>query len=373
MERIAVIVGKMHSGGKKNLIMEYYRNIDRTKYQFDFICDKDSNAIPYGEIEELGGRVYLVTPYENILNNITDIYKICKKNKYNIIHAYNGTMNIFSLFAGWCAGIKIRINESISMGHKSEKKTKIKKLLRPFSRLFSTHYMANGEMCGKWQFGNSLYEKGKIKVFKTVISCDSNKFDNDLRVKTRQELGIQEELLIGHIGRLTAQKNTLFLIDIFFEILKKNPSSKLLIIGDGDLRIEMEKKINRLQIQDSVIYLGRREDIQQFYNAMDAFVLPSLYEGLPVVGVEAQNCGLPTFFSTEIPKESSPCDELGHFIDLNQSATYWADEIIKHTYQNRPYRKDYSHIVKSKGFDSKVEGVKLGDYYSMTLKQSYSG
>lgn len=368
MERIAVIVGKMHSGGKKNLIMEYYRNIDRSKFQFDFICDKDSNAIPHEEIEELGGKVYLVTPYENIFKNIIDIYKICKKNKYDIIHAYNGTMNIFSLFAGWCAGIKIRINESISMGHKAEKKTKIKKLLRPFSRLFSTHYMANGEACGRWQFGNSFYEKGKIQVFKTVISCDNNKFDNDLRVKTRQELGIQEELLIGHIGRLTAQKNTLFLIDIFCEILKKNPSSKFLIIGDGDLRVEMEEKINRLQIQDSVIYLGRREDIQQFYNAMDAFVLPSLYEGLPVVGVEAETCGLPTFFSTEIPKESSPCDELGHFISLNKSATYWADEILKATLKNMPCRKDYSYEVKCKGFDSRMEGSKLGIYYSELLK-----
>ncbi len=368
MERIAVIVGKMHSGGKKNLVMEYYRNIDRTKFQFDFICDRDSNAIPQEEISELGGRVYLVTPYENIFKNIIDIYKICKNNKYNIIHAYNGTMNIFSLFAGWCAGIKVRINESISMGHKAEKKTKIKMLLKPFSRMFSTHFMANGEACGKWQFGDSLYKKGKIQVFKTVISCEKNKYNSDLRDRTRHELGVKEELLIGHIGRLTTQKNTLFLIDIFCEILKKHPTSKFLIIGDGDLREDMVKKINDLQMSESVIYLGRREDIQQFYNAMDAFVLPSLYEGLPVVGVEAQTCGLPTFFSTEIPKESSPCVNLGHFISLNQSATYWANEIIKATLKNIPYRKDYSYEVKSKGFDSCTEGSKLSIYYSELIR-----
>ena len=150
MERIAVIMGKMHSGGKKNLVMEYYRHIDRSKIQFDFICDEDSNAIPTDEIEKLGGRVYIVPRYQNILANIKAIEKICKENKYKIAHGYNGTMNIFGLYAAWRAGVPVRINESISMAHKSDKKTIIKNILKPFSRCFATHFMANGEACGKW-------------------------------------------------------------------------------------------------------------------------------------------------------------------------------------------------------------------------------
>lgn len=115
MERVAVIMGKMHSGGKKNLVMEYYRNIDKTKIQFDFFCDTDSNAIPKDEITKLGGRVYQIAPYQNILKNMSQMKTICKKNNYKIMHAYNGTMNLFSMFVGWQCGIPIRISESISI------------------------------------------------------------------------------------------------------------------------------------------------------------------------------------------------------------------------------------------------------------------
>lgn len=370
MIRVAVIMGKMHSGGKKNLVMEYYRHIDRSKVQFDFLCDEDSNAIPVDEIEELGGRVYIITPYQNIVKNIKDIVRICKKNNYDIIHGYNGTMNVFAMFAGWRCGIPVRINESISMAHKADKKTFLKNILKPFSRCFATHYMANGEVCGRWQFGDKLYEAGKVAVFKTVIDVDKNKFDEELRANTRRELGIEDNIVIGHIGRLTAQKNTLFIIDIFIEILKKESRAKLLIIGDGELRDAMSQKIMDANIQYAVLDMGRREDIQQFYNAMDGFLLPSLYEGLPVVGIEAETCGLPTFFSKEIPIESSPCKELGCFIGLDVSATHWAEIILDKTRKNIPVRRDYSNEVKNEGFDSSIEGFKLANYYKQLLKKN---
>ncbi|MGN1277738.1 MAG: glycosyltransferase [Floccifex sp.] len=368
MERIAVIMGKMHSGGKKNLVMEYYRHIDRSKIQFDFICDEDSNAIPTEEIETLGGRVYVVPRYQNILANIKAIEKICKENKYKIVHGYNGTMNIFGLYAAWRAGVPVRVNESISMAHKSDKKTILKNILRPFSRCFATHFMANGEACGKWQFGK-LYDAGKVAIFKTVINTDDNQFQPELRNKCREEFGLEDNLVIGHIGRLTAQKNTLFILDIFAKILKIEEKAKLLIIGDGDLRDDMQKKIEDLEIKESVLYLGRREDIKQFYNAMDGFLLPSLYEGLPVVGIEAECCGLPVFFSTEIPEESSPCSDIGTFIGLNKSATEWAEITVEKIKQIE--RKDHSKEVKEAGFDSVTEAGKLLGYYEGLKKQSF--
>lgn len=360
MERIAVILGKMHSGGKKNLVMEYYRHIDKTKIQFDFLCDDDSNAIPTEEIESLGGRVYVIPRYQNIVANIKAIKKICKKNKYKIVHGYNGTMNVFGLYAAKCAGVPIRINESISMAHSSDKKTYIKNLLKPFSRCFSTHYMANGEACGKWQFGK-VYDEGKVAIFKTVINVDENKYDPRLRDKCRKEYGLQDNIVIGHIGRLTTQKNTLFIIDIFNEIRKIEDKAKLLIIGDGDLKDGMLERIKEYGIEDKVLYLGRREDIKQFYNAMDCFLLPSLYEGLPVVGVEAESCGLPMFFSTEIPKESSPCADLGVFVGLDKSASEWAQEVVKKIKNTE--RKDHRSEVKAAGFDSVTEARKLLQYY----------
>ncbi len=364
MIRVAVVMGKMHAGGKKNLVMEYYRHIDRNKVQFDFFCDTDSNSVPKEGIEELGGRVYMIPPYQKIFANMKAMKKVFRENQYPILHGYNSTMNIFAMFAGKQCGIPVRINESISMGHKSDKKNILKNLLKPFSKCFATHYMSNGEVCGRWQFGDKLFDAGKVAVFKTVIDTEKHAYEPDLREKCRREFGLKDNIVIGHIGRFTAQKNTLFIIDIFNEIAKKEPKAKLLIIGHGELEDEMTNKVRKYGIEDKVLNLGKREDIHQFYNAMDCFLLPSLYEGLPVVGVEAECCGLPMFFSTEIPRESSPCDDLGHFISLNRGTDEWADKIISVTKKNIHCRKDHREEVKKAGFDSKQEGIKLGDYYS---------
>ena len=361
MIRVAVVMGKMHAGGKKNLVMEYYRHIDRNKVQFDFICDTDSNSVPKDEIEALGGRVYMIPPYQRIFANMKAMKKILCKNQYPILHGYNSTMNIFAMFIGMISGIPVRINESISMGHKSDKKNILKNLLKPFSRCFATHFMSNGEVCGRWQFGDKLFDAGKVKVFKTVIDTEKHKFDPRIREKCRKEYGLEDKIVIGHIGRFTAQKNTLFIIDVFKEILKKEPKAILLLIGHGELEKEMLDRIKKYCIEDKVLFLGKREDIHQFYNAMDCFLLPSLYEGLPVVGVEAECCGLPMFFSTEIPRESSPCDDLGFFIELEKSTEEWADIVLKKTlsYSRRSREND----VRRQGFDSRIEGLKLSEYY----------
>lgn len=376
MIRVAVIMGKMHSGGKKNLVMEYYRNIDRSKVQFDFICDEDSNAIPVDEIERLGGRVYIVAPYQHIVRNLKDIKKILKENNYKIVHGYNGTMNVFSMFIAKCCGVPVRVNESISMAHNADKKTYIKNILKPFSKCFCTHYMANGEECGRWQFGDKAFEEGKVAVFKTVVNTEKNCFDEQLREKCREEFGLKDNIVIGHIGRLTEQKNTLFIIDIFKEISKREEKAKLLIIGDGNLREEMLKKIKSYGLDDKVLYLGRREDIHQFYNAMDCFVLPSLYEGLPVVGVEAECHGLPMFYSTEIPKESSISEDTGVFLELGLGAKKWAEIVLEKTKSNMTVRCDQREKAKMAGFDSEEEGIKLTNWYESQfdfLKPGFSG
>ena len=369
MERIAVIMGKMHSGGKKNLVMEYYRNIDKSKIQFDFFCDSDSNAIPQEEIEGLGGKVYRIAPYQNIVKNMGEMRSIFKKNNYQIVHSYNGTMNLFSMFVGWQCGIPIRISESISMAHSADKKTILKNMLKPFSKMFATHFAANGEACGRWQFGDKAFDGGKVQIFKSVINTNYNKYDEKLRNATRKEYGIEDKIVIGHIGRLTEQKNTLFIIDIFNEIAKKEPMAVLLIIGDGNLKDAMFVQIEKYGIKDRVLYLGRREDISQFYNAMDSFLLPSLYEGVPIVGVEAECCGLPMFFSSEISKESSACDDLGFFIGLDKTAAQWAEVVLKETKKNIKTRTDHSKKVRLAGFDSVKESEKLLKYYERLLNK----
>lgn len=364
MLRVAVVMGKMHSGGKKNLVMEYYRHINRNKVQFDFICDADSNAIPKDEIEALGGRVYVITPYQHLAKNVSKMRRIFRKNQYKIVHAYNNTLNVFAMLAAKQAGVPIRINESISMGSNTgDWKNYIKNILKPFSRSFATHYMANGELCGRWQFGNELFDEGKVTVFKTVIDTEKHQYEPELREKTRKELGIADNLVIGHIGRLTEQKNTLFLIDIFNEIQKIESGARLLLVGDGNLKDAMLQKINNYGIKDKVVYLGRTEDIHKLYNTMDCFLLPSLYEGLPVVGVEAECTGLPMFFSTAVPEESSPCEDLGYFVGLDKSAKEWADFILEHTRKLIDNRSGREEAVKLAGFDSATEAKKLEMFY----------
>ena len=225
--RAAIIVGKMDSGGKKNLIMEYYRHIDRNKIQFDFICDSDSQAIPEQEITDLGGRIYKITPYQYIFQNMVDMAHIFEQNQYKVVHAYNSTMNLFP---------------SLSMAHEGDWKTILKKILRPMSKWFANYYMSCGDDCGRWQFGSKLFDAGKVDVFKTVINTEFNSYDPVVREKTRSEFGWKDKIVIGHIGRFTAQKNSVRMIEIFGAVAKKEPNAVLCLIGDGELKEDMIKK-----------------------------------------------------------------------------------------------------------------------------------
>lgn len=362
MLRIAVIAGVLHSGGKRNLIMEYYRHIDRTKVQYDFICDSDSNGIPTEEIEKLGGKVYLVPPYKNIIPHLRATYKILKDNHYQVMHAFDNTLNLFPMFVGKLAGVKVRISESISKGDKNEAKTKIKLVLRRFSHWFATDFMANSIDCGVWQFGKRAYDEGEISIFKTVINADANAFDKVLRDETRKKFGWEDKVIYGFIGRYVDQKNPLFLIDIFNSIAKKQPNAKLVMIGFGELETAMHEKIKEYGLQDRVEDLGRRDDIKQFYNAFDAFLLPSLYEGMPVVGIEAQCAGLPIFFSKNITEETT-ASELAHYIGLNESPEVWADTIINVVNANLGKRRSYAEEVKKNGFDSHSEAMRMMKFY----------
>lgn len=366
MIRIAIIAGVLHSGGKRNLIMEYYRHIDRSRIQFDFICDSDSNGIPKEEIESLGGRVYIVPPYKKIVAHLRETYKILKENHYQVMHAWDNTLNIFPMLVGKMADVEIRISESISKGDKNEKKTLIKYALRPFSHCFATHFMANSIDCGIWQFGKNTYDKGKVSIYKTVINTHTNAFDPILREETRIKMGWCDKNVYGFIGRYVPQKNPLFLIDIFNEIAKKQENALLAMIGFGELEEATTNRVHQYGLTDRVLNLGRRDDIKQFYNAFDAFLLPSLYEGMPVVGIEAQCAGLPIFFSKNITEETTAC-EMAHYIGLDESPEIWADKIIEVVSNNIGNRRSYATEVMESGFDSHNEALRLQQFYEDAL------
>ena len=360
--RVAHIIGKWLGGGVEAVVMNYYRHIDRTKIQFDFLCDEDSTNIPYEEIEQLGGRVILIPPYQKVFKYQKELIRIFKENNYKIVHSHINTLSVFPLRAAKKAGVKVRIAHSHSTTNKKEwKKNLLKQVLRPFSKVYATDYMCCSELAGRWLFGDKAYDSKKVYLLNNAIDLDKFKYNESLRKKKRKELGISDDtLVIGHIGRFKAQKNHTFLIDIFNELHKKNPNSLLLLVGQGPLKEEIENKVKELQLNDSVRFLGQRNDVNELYQAFDVFCLPSLYEGLPVVGVEAQASGLLCIFSDDMTKETKVLDTT-EFLSLNQSVEMWGKHILKsfEVYT----RKTNQTEIKNNGFDIRNEAKKLSDYY----------
>lgn len=360
--RVAHVIGNWLGGGVESVVMNYYRNIDRNKVQFDFLCSESSTDIPYEEIEKLGGRVFIVPNYTKVVKYQKELKKIFKENNYKIVHSHINTLSIFPLRAAKKAGVPIRIAHSHSTTNKKEKKKNLlKQVLMPFSRVYATDYMCCSELAGRWLFGDKEYDKGNVYLLNNAIDLDKFKYDEDVRKEKRKELGISDDtLVIGHVGRFVEQKNHRFLIDIFNEIHKKNSNSLLLLVGQGPLKKEIENKVEELKLNDSVRFLGQRNDINELYQAFDVFCLPSLYEGLPVVGVEAQATGLLCELSNDMTKETKVLDTT-RFISLNTSAEEWAT-IILDDYSKFKRHDTTSEITKN-NFNIKDETSKLENEY----------
>lgn len=302
---VAQIMGKWVGGGVEAVIMNYYRHIDRTKVQFDFICDEDSTNIPYDEIKNLGGHVILCPPYQKLPKYLKFLKQLFREKKYAIVHSNINTLSVFPLYAAKKAGVPVRIAHSHSTSNPKEwKKNLLKNALRPFSKRYATDYFACSELAGRYLFSDKTFDKGEVKIIRNAIDVEKFKFDPEARKKLRKEIGIaDDDFVIGHIGRFVEQKNHRFLIDIFAEVKKTKKNAKLVLVGQGPLREEMEQKVKDLGLEKDVFFLGQRNDTNKLYSVFDVFCLPSLYEGLPVVGVEAQANGVPCVFSDRITNE----------------------------------------------------------------------
>lgn len=366
--RIAHIIGKWVGGGVESVVMNYYRNIDKSKIQFDFICDNDSTNIPYEEIKKLGGKVILVPPYQKICKYNKALKKVFKENNYKIVHSHINTLSIFPLRIAKKCKVPIRIAHSHSTTNKKEwKKNLLKQILRPFSKLYANQYMCCSELAGRWLFGNKEYDRGNIYLLNNAIDVEKFKFNEETRKKVKNKLNIAKNaLVLGHIGRFVEQKNHSFLIDIFNEVYKENKNSILLLVGQGPLVEIIKEKVRRLGLENNVKFLGQRKDVDMLYQAMDVFVLPSLYEGLPVVGVEAQTSGLLCILSDCMTKETKVIDST-KFISLNNTAEEWKNSISKSIKKYK--RRDVKNEVSKYGFNISHEVKRLENYYEKLINK----
>ena len=368
--RVAQVIGPAVNGGTEAYAKNYYMHIDRTKVQFDFLVENESKIINKSDVEALGGHIVIIPSYRNPLNYVQTLTKIFKENKYDIVHSNMNTLSYFTLKAAKRAGIKVRIAHSHSTSNPKEfTRNMIKNTLKPFSKKYATDYFACSELAGRYLFGDKTFDKGLVTVINNGIDINKFKYNEEYNISIRKELNIDPNTkVIGHVGRFVHQKNHFYLIDIFNEIHKLDSNTKLLLLGDGPLKEEVETKVHTLGLDDSVIFAGTKQDIYKYYSVMNLFIFPSLYEGLGLTGVEAQVSGLYCLVSSNITRELATTANI-EFMDIKDSPQAWASRAIEVLSNNTIDRSMTYKEIEGTKFDIDNEANKLVGYYQDMMKR----
>lgn len=321
--RVAHVVGKMCGGGVEAVVMNYYRHIDRSQVQFDFLVDADSTLVPHEEIESLGGRIFEVPPYQRLFSYDKHLRTLFDGERWSIVHSHVNALSIFPLRAAARAGVPVRIAHSHSTAGKGEfAKNALKCLLRTQANRYPTHRFACSRYAGEWLFGGGV----DFDVLYNAIELDRFSFDARARAEVRADLGLTgSELVVGHVGRFMAQKNHMFLLDVFAEVAARRSDAVLLLVGVGELGTFIEQEAAERGLASRVRFLGQRDDVERLYQAFDVFALPSLYEGLCLVGIEAQRAGLPCLLSDAITREVDVTGTV-RFLPIDNPGV-WADSL----------------------------------------------
>jgi len=360
MEKIRVlhIVGKMERGGLETMIMNFYRNINKSKVQFDFIVHGEEKGFFDDEILKMGGKIYHVRKKsDSFLGNLKDIYNVIYNNQYKIVHVHQDAMSMFALREAKRAGVSIRIAHAHST---SMPPSLLGKIIYPYAlkrtNKYATHKFACSEASAKYLFNRNT---SNVVIFKNAINTQRFTFIPEEYQSVREKYNLNGNFVIGHIANFLYPKNHDFVIEIFKELLKKRTNSKLLLCGSGQLLEQYKNKVIESDLQENIIFMGNIDNVNEIMQGLDAFILPSLYEGFPVVLVEAQCEGLPCFVSNVITKETKITDNI-HYLSLNAGPEKWSDEILKVVSSNR---KDFSDEIYKSGFDILDVSKKLEDVY----------
>ena len=361
--RVLHILHSMNRGGAEGAIMNYYRNINRSKVQFDFLLTAKDKCQFEDEIIGLGGRVFRVPlltlsnpfPY---LKGVSRFYQ--EHPEYKIVHSHTSSKSVFPLFIAKKAGIPIRVSHSHNTRTEHGFSGRIRNLLKHPLRKVATDFCACGNEAALWLYGSTLFQAGKVMIVPNVINAEAFDYVPSVRNKIRNGLSASDSTVIfGCTARFNSQKNHRFLIAVFDEFHRMLTDSKLLLVGDGRLRQDIRDQVNDLGLQDSVIFTGVVPNVADYEQAMDFFLLPSINEGIPLSLIEAQISGLCCFASEGVPRETDKTG-LVHFLSLDKGPQFWAEEIVS----NVGYRRE-SHLqdIRKAGYDAAVAAHDLERFY----------
>lgn len=362
--RVLQVVTYMGRGGLETMLMNYYRHIDHSKVQFDFLTHREFDGDYDKEIKELGGNVYhlsnlnpLSTSYKKSLNDFFENHP-----EYKIVHSHLDCMAGIPLKYAKLNNVPLRIAHAHNSNQTKDLKYPLKLFYKRNIKKNANYLFACGDEAGKWMFNTDNF-----KVLNNAIDAKDYTFNMNIRNDKRKEFGISDDsIMVGHVGRFFPQKNHEFLIDIFNQFHKDHLNSYLMLVGEGELKTSIQDKVNTLGLEDYVIFTGLRSDVNELLQAMDVFLFPSLYEGLPVSIVEAQAAGLPCLISDKVPIECKKTD-LVYQLSLEDSVNTWADKIYELSHITR---RDTYEEIKESGFDI-VENAKwLENFYISLYKKA---
>ena len=361
MIRILQVVTHMDRGGLETMLMNYYRHMDRSRVQFDFLTHREYDGDYGEEIRQLGGKLYhmpVLNPfslgYRKTLGNFFDDHP-----EYKIVHVHQDCLSGVILHVAKDHGVPVRIAHSHNANQQKDFKYPIKLLFRNFIPKYATKLMSCGEDAGRWMFRGDSFE-----ILSNAIPAADYSFNEEQKRIQREKWGIHpHELFVGHVGNFTLQKNHLFLLDIFNEIQKRTPA-KLMLVGEKCNRIDIEDKIRRLGFEEKAILTGVRSDVADLMQAMDVFVFPSLHEGLPLTMVEAQASGLPCLISDKVPIECKMTEAVQQ-LPLTDSPVIWADKAIAAA--KMPRKNTYEEI-RAAGYDIVENAKRLQKMYEEMME-----
>ena len=360
MIRVLHFIPAYNIGGVESLIMCLYRNIDKSKVQFDFLVETQEWREDFDEIVENGGHVHQL----NLLNKkkplqyIEQIKIFFQKNAktYSAVHCHNIERSLFTLHYAKKYNIDCRVFHAHTDSVRDVRYEKITKMLIHLNNKLSTHSFACSEAAGNFHFKR---DKKPFIILKNAIDTQVFSFSAEKRKVMRVAMGLEECFVIGHTGRFTYAKNHGKIIDVFNEIYQKLPNARLLLVGDGPTRKGIEEKVNNLGLSEVVIFTGSRNDISDLLQCMDTFLLPSFFEGFCISLLEAQSVGLPCITSDMIPKEVQITDLIVK-LQLNENSKKWAELTLQ--YQDYTRKSQHNTIIKH-GYDAKENAKLLMKFY----------